>query len=374
MLSKPKVAVFRQRLFVPSETFIRDQTKALNAHDGIFIARRPVINPFDAPVFSLSEHQGKLHDSLFALTGKSVAFERYLRHTSPSLVHAHFGPDGMLASGPCQNTETPLVITLHGRDATVSRKNLLRTGQPVAIRYALNRNTLAESAKFLICVSNDLKDKAIQNGFPAKKLITHYIGVDTNRFAISVQPRKKRFVHVARLVEKKGTANLLLAFTGVLEQHPDAALDIVGNGPLASQLVQQASELGIADKVVFHGHQENEVVRELISQAAAFVLPSVTAPNGDREGLPISILEAMSTGTPVISTVHSGIPEAIVSGVSGILVEEHDVQELRKSMENILSNDNLATDLGQAGAERIRQRFDLGIQTSLLEQLYDNAK
>lgn len=370
----PVVAVFRQRLFAPSETFIPSQVESLPRFRGHYIARLPVHSrPHNTSAVSLSDTHKGMEDRIFALTGHSPSLTRALRESEAKIVHAHFGPDGMLASRTTENLCLPLIVTLHGRDVTVRRSELLRTKKPVAIRYAFSKKTLARRASRIICVSEHLKKTAIEQGFPAEKLITHYIGVDTDKFSVSRSPRTGNLLHVARLVEKKGTANLITAFSRIAWHHPDSNLDIVGDGPLDAALREQAHTLGLGHRIHFHGSLPHEEVRRMLSTAHAFVLPSVTAANGDREGLPISILEAMSTGTPVVSTYHSGIPEAIPSEEYGLLVQEDDLAALTDGLDAVLQSQGYASALGMAGARRVREHFNLRTQSEILENIYEDT-
>ncbi|SEE64231.1 Glycosyltransferase involved in cell wall bisynthesis [Arthrobacter alpinus] len=344
----------------------------MTRHNPIYVSRFRIKDPvMDVKSFSLQSYQSKIQDRIFSSTGHSTAFTGLLRDVGARLIHAHFGPDGMLALPAAKAISVPLVVTLHGRDVTVKPSQLLKTGKPVAARYALTRKRIMRQASKVLCVSNDLKRKALDQGFDEENIVTHYIGIDTQKFAFSNSVREARFIHVARLVEKKGTSNLLHAFAKISSRNPDSVLDIVGDGPLRASLEEQARNLGISRQTIFHGPLSNVEVRGMLKRSAAFVLPSVTAGNGDREGLPISILEAMSSGTPVISTFHSGIPEAIPTDSQGLLVDEHDVLGLSERMHAVLNDAGFAQQLGTNGAEFVRKNFDLVKQTEELERIYD---
>lgn len=367
------VLVFRQSLFNRSETFIPRQMGSLPASRVTYLARRPLLgdSPESARAITLAEDQNRFGDSIFALTGRSRAFRAAIKDTSANVVHAHFGPDGMLAVPSARSEGVPLFVTLHGRDVTVSRSALLKSKRPVAVRYALQRDRMGSDVHTFLCVSDHIRNSAIAAGFPASKLVTHYIGVDTDVYSVAPWPRGSSILHVARLTEKKGTEVLLRAMVEVVERQPSTRLDIVGDGPLRAALEALARKLGVHQAIRFHGWLSSAEVVALLREARAFVLPSVTAQNGDREGLPISILEAMSVGTPVVGTLHSGIPEAISHGRSGLLVEERDVNGLAGRICELLSSSARAEDIGRAGAARVREAFDLSVQSRVLRQMYD---
>ena len=137
-----------------------------------------------------------------------------------------------------------------------------------------------------------------------------------------------RFVQACRLIEKKGFATSLRAFSEFAARYPKATFTIAGEGPLQSELETQVRELGIADKVSFRGFISQEELRELFYSSHIFLHPSETGPDGNQEGVPNSMLEAMASGLPVFATIHGGIPEAIENDRSGILVAEKDHEAL----------------------------------------------
>jgi glycosyltransferase involved in cell wall biosynthesis len=154
------------------------------------------------------------------------------------------------------------------------------------------------------------------------------------------------------MVSKKRPDLTIRAFAAVAQRHLDATLFMVGDGPLRSECQVLVDHLGISQRVHFLGEQTHERVRELMNIADVFVQHSVTAPNGDAEGLPVAILEAMASGMPVVSTLHSGIPEAVESGVTGLLIGEHDVNGMGRAMLTLTDNPDLARGMGAAGRVR----------------------
>lgn len=370
-----RVAIARHNLFEPSETFIRAQAGALARYTPFFVARRHLHDrPGGASAWSTLEEGSRIDDVLYSITGRSRAMRALLRDQMADVVHGHFGPDGLYASHSARALGLPLVVTLHGRDVTVTRRDLLRSKRPVAARYALGRASLGRVADVIICVSDEIKRAAVMAGIPEHKLTTHYIGVDTGLYSEVIEPRDPYVVHVARLVEKKGTSDLIDAFARIAASHPDHRLVIVGEGPLEASLKARAAATSAGSRIEFRGRQSPEGVRALVGRAQLFALPSVTATNGDKEGLPIALIEAMSLGTPILSTRHSGIPEAINSPEVGRLVTERDVDGLAQSLHDLLNNPAETSAMGRAGARRARAHFDLAQQTQALERIYDSVR
>jgi glycosyltransferase involved in cell wall biosynthesis len=155
-----------------------------------------------------------------------------------------------------------------------------------------------------------------------------------------------------------------------LKQHPSARLTIAGEGPLLPELQNLARELKIAERVLFTGFVSQEQLREIYDRSHIFLHPSQTGRDGNQEGIPNSMLEAMATGLPVFATEHGGIPEAIENNVSGVLVPERDDEALARTLLNAAQDPSFLSRIGHAGAEEVRRNFDSSAQTRCLEEIY----
>ena len=164
-----------------------------------------------------------------------------------------------------------------------------------------------------------------------------------------------RIAAVGRLVETKGFGYLLEAAEGI--DFP-FELTIVGEGPLRGGLERRAGAGRLAGKVRFAGVVPVEEVYEILAQSDVFVMPSVVARNGDRDGIPNVLLEAMSAGVPVVASAISGIPEAVVDGQTGVLVGERDSTAIRTAIERLYREREDAERLAGAGRDLVRERFD----------------
>jgi glycosyltransferase involved in cell wall biosynthesis len=293
---------------------------------------------------------------------------------APCLIHAHFGVDGVAALPLAKKLDVPLLTTFHGYDATTKNSDLLRSKSPTLIRYALLKNKLANDGAKFICVSKFIQSKVLELGFPENKTVLHYMGTNVDELIsdeIRAESTAPIILHVARLVEKKGTSDLLTAFKRAIEVCPDAQLVIIGDGPLRTRLIGQAEALGITHKVSFLGVQPHTVVKEWLTKAAIFALPSITASNGDTEGLPISIIEAAASGLPIVATIHSGIPEAVEHGRGGLLSAERDIGKLAESLIELLRSQSLRRALGSQAREYVKKNFDVKQQSLKLERIYE---
>ena len=175
---------------------------------------------------------------------------------------------------------------------------------------------------------------------------------------------------MCRLVEKKGTRYVIAAMPAIVQACPLARLTIIGDGPLRAELEQFAEQLGVADHITFMGERDHTTVLAVMATSAVVCIPSVTAANGDTEGLPTVVYEAGAMGVPVVASQSSGIPEAVDHGVTGLLVGERDIAAIAAGVASLLNDDALRLRMGQAARRRMVEDFDIARQTSRLEDIY----
>jgi glycosyltransferase involved in cell wall biosynthesis len=364
---RPAVVIYRAPLFNPSETFVRAHGPALKRYRPLLAGLEDKGNIEPALAF-LPRNRG---ERLRARLGNLDWLAERLRPEQPRLIHAHFGPDGLAALDLAQRLRIPLVTTLHGYDVSRTRAALLLSGKLSWMRYALGRERLARHGDLFLAVSEALRSMAIRAGYPADRTMTHYIGADLKAFPASDGDDGETILHVGRLVEKKGTALLLAAFERLKAVHPAATLVIIGDGPLRPLLERRAMQLGLAEGVRFMGSQPARVVAEWMRRSAVLAVPSLTARDGDAEGLPTVIPEAAASGLAVVGSDHSGIPEAIIDGRSGFVVPEGQVEALSARLIELMRSPDLRRSMGAAARELAVTRFDREAQAERLERLYD---
>ncbi|MCA9770078.1 glycosyltransferase [Candidatus Dependentiae bacterium] len=227
-------------------------------------------------------------------------------------------------------------------------------------------------------VCDYFKEKLICYGCPEQKIVTHYSAIDLDHFVFK---RKKlsedgiiRIISVGRLVEKKGFAYLVNAIWLLVKKYPNIQCTIVGDGPLYSRLDRRIKKFKLTKHITVSGWVTHETLIELFEQSDIFVLPSVTARDGDKEGIPNTLKEAMAFGLPVISTYHAGIPELIEHHATGLLVPEKSADVLATAIEWLITHTGCWKSITHAARIRIETYFDAkknSIQLSeLLEQLY----
>ncbi|MEO8464668.1 MAG: glycosyltransferase [Gammaproteobacteria bacterium] len=374
MSAKPCVAVLRHQLFLPSEVFIAEQALALKRFAPLLVGRTLAGQP-RADIDYYVPAAGAFAQLRYVLRRDPRMFMPELTRRRPVLVHAHFGVEAVYGMELAARLDVPLVTTFHGFDATLTRTDLLKSRKPTWIQYLRKRADLCRRGALFIGVSKFVVARLEELGVPADRTQLHYIGVDTSAFEAKAadahsEPQGLVILHVARLVEKKGTAYLLEAFAKIAAQHPRAELVVIGTGPLAGSLEQRAAKLGIGARVRWLGAQPHATVREWLRRAAVLCLPSCTAANGDSEGLGLVLLEAAASGVPVVATRHGGIPEAVEDGSTGYLVAERDASALGAALDALLAGDSLRARMGGEARRLVRERFDLHRQTDRLEHLY----
>jgi glycosyltransferase involved in cell wall biosynthesis len=359
---RPVAAIFRAPLFNASETFVQAHATGLRRYRAVVVGVQDKGNARSELRPSLIVEPEGLR---LKLLGSAPRLLRRLREVRPALVHAHFATDGLLALPLAEALGVPLVTTLHGFDVTRSRAALLRSGRPGWMRYALLGGRLRARGALFVAVSDAIRRRALASGFPAERTVTLLNGVDLARFQAGT-PEPGLVLHVGRLVEKKGTALLLSAFAEVARRRPEARLVIVGDGPLRRRLERQAGE-----RVTFAGALPPDEVARWMGRAWLLAAPSVTAADGDSEGLPTVAVEAAAASLPVVASDHSGLPEAVVDGETGFVVPEGDAAALAGRIEALLAAPDLRAGMAVAARRMAEERFDSVRQIGALEALYD---
>lgn len=290
---------------------------------------------------------------------------RALRAQQPfDLIFAHFGLLGIRMIPAARALRCPLVVHFHGCDVT----NWCRHAN-----YVKNLRVLFEQGDAFVAPSEFIRDKVIGLGCPGDQVhVIHLpIPLESGSRPDQSESRPIRFLHVGRLVEKKGILHTLRSFKTVLSGNIPVELVVVGDGPQRNDAEWLGKELGIEDKVSFLGSIPYDRVRGEMEKADVLVLHSVTASDGDTEGLPIVIGEAMALGLPVLSTHHAGIPEIIIDKTTGFLVPERDEEGQARAMATLARDAELRKQMGRAGRERIEKEFSFAHTQSRLEHLFD---
>ncbi|WP_019009205.1 glycosyltransferase [Deinococcus aquatilis] len=372
----PHVVIYRENLLAYSETFILNQAEALTRFTPYYVGTRRVegiSTPSDRTlILSSGDLRGRLSELWYKATGLAPRLDRQIRAVRPQLLHAHFGPDGAQALPLARRLKLPLVVTFHGFDATMHDAEL-RASPVLRDRQLVSRRPeLIRKGALFIAVSEHIRRQLLAKGFPAQKVVTHYNGIDTSVFVPAAEPAEEPLVlFVGRHVEKKGGSSLLRAMHTLQQRLPAARLVLIGEGPLLQPLEELAAQLGL--NALFVGRQTPEQVRGWMREAQVLCVPSVTARNGDTEGLPTVILEAMAMGLPTVTTASAGNPEAVTHGETGFVVPEHDEAALAHAILQLLEDRPLSQRFRAAALDDVRARFDSRVLVRKLEGLYESV-
>jgi glycosyltransferase involved in cell wall biosynthesis len=276
------------------------------------------------------------------------------RRGRPEVVHTH-DQRALFYAGPATwLARVPMVVhTRHGRDihATPRQTAILRRLSSLVDRF--------------VCVSREVCELSQQQGISGSRVRTILNGIDLGRFGFAGPNSAGPVVTVARLSPEKDVANLIRATAVAANVVPDLRVEVAGDGPCLDDLKRLAAELGIVGRVTFLGEVGD--VRALLARARMLVLPSRS------EGIPLTVLEAMACGLPVVATRVGGLPEVVEQEVTGLLVPPADPSALSDAIVAIWNDRETGDQMGRAARQRAIQRFDVHRMVAQYEALYDEA-
>lgn len=370
----PTVTIFTNRLLNYSETFIRAQGEALKHFSSNYLGSYIVPDGLQLPQNKQNiirdGFRGKIADVLLKLGWLSPRIRRIGINLSPQLIHAHFGPSGLNVLPLAKALNVPLITTFHGYDITICTPER-RLGQ-LHLRFMRNKKRLADDGTLFIAVSDFIKNKLIDAGFPEHKIIRHYIGINTRFFCPDSNiERKPRVLQVARLVPYKGQHLLIQAMAKVAKSFPGVELVLIGDGPERINLERLSEKLNV--NTHFTGKLSPQQVLQHMREAKVYTQTSIKLSNGHEEALALSIAEAQAVGTPAVVFNSGGMGEAINPNETGFLVQEGDVNGLAESLLSLLTQQELWNRFSVAAVKFIRQNHDLENQCRVLEGIYQSV-
>jgi len=314
-------------------------------------------------------HSLQSRDFLFSYSDSILKenINQIIDEFQPDIIHTHFGFESWWFLKNLEAKSIPIFISFHGFDAShkLNSKRYIRN-----IKYFKQKFD-----PYFILVSNDMThrmEKAL--GILNKKLLLYY-GINVNNFKPtqeSFDHIKKRYtlLQVSSFTEKKGHLFTIQAFKLFHEKHPDLPkiLILAGTGPLLSKMQVLSESFGITELISFPGLVDSEKAKALMNEADVFVHHSVTSEQGDMEGIPNAIMEAMAMELPILSTFHSGIPELVEDNVNGYLTKERDIQDMALKMDLLRKWSKLPVN-----REKIIASFEQENHCKQLVTFYKNA-
>jgi colanic acid/amylovoran biosynthesis glycosyltransferase len=281
------------------------------------------------------------------------------------IIHCHFGPNGIYGTQLKQiGVKSKIITTFHGYDMSLL---LSRNGDHIY-------RDVFHYCDLCLPISDRWKLKLIRLGGNESKIIVHRMGINLDNYRYSERrlpaSGSLKILTIGRLCEKKGYEYSIRAVAKILANGNNITYIIAGDGPLRNEMKRLAEELKIKQRVIFVGAVEQDEVRKLYQQSHIFILPAVTASNGDQEGIPVVLMEAAASGLPIISTFHSGIPEIVSNEKSGFLVPERDVDSLADKLEYLIEHPEVWPLFGREGHRIVKETYDTKKLIPQLEKLF----
>lgn len=282
------------------------------------------------------------------------------------IIHCHFGYNGIIGAFLKEiGIPGKYITSFHGYDVN---------GYPKIVGENVYSD-LFKKGDFFTCNTNFTKQRVMELGCNERKVIILPVGLRIEKFIFSkrkVQDKEPvKILTVGRLVEKKGHEYAIKGIAKVVKRYKNIEYIIAGEGPLRNELENLVSRLEIKNYVKFLGLVEQDEVLKLYQCVHIFLLPSVTASDGDREGQALVLQEAQAIGLPIISTLHNGIPEGVLDGKSGFLVPERDVDALAKKLEYLIEHQELWPEMGRCGRKFVEERYDIQKLNRRLVKVYN---
>ena len=329
----------------------------------------------DEPALSLSPFPRALRFTKYLLGRGRIdprdevidSYVAAIRGSGADVVLAEYGTTGAQLVDACHLARVPLVVHFHGIDAY---------GKQILADYRVRYEAMFRSAGAIVAVSEHMRNQLLVLGAPEANLRLNVYGVDVGKFVQGgLPPSTPVFLAVGRMVEKKSPHLTILAFAKVVKQFPRAKLLWVGDGVLEGVCRTLVSALGLNDSIEFLGRIPHADIAQCMANATGFVQHSLTAIDGDSEGTPVAILEAMSAGLPVVSTRHAGIVDVVEEGKNGFLVDEGDVDEMAEAMLQLAEKPELVTQFGQRSRSIVSERYSMdrsiGRLTEIIRSVVD---
>lgn len=276
--------------------------------------------------------------------------KRYLRENNIQVVLAEYGTTGSFIAPVCKDMDIPLIVHFHGFDA--SRYKILE-------KFRESYRYMFDYARYIIAVSRAMKVALVNMGCPEEKIIINTYGPHPDFFTIQPDYHSDMILAVGRQTFKKAPYLTILAFQKVLATHPNLKLVIIGDGEIMEVSRNIVKALDMEKNVILPGALSREEIMEYMKKSFLFVQHSLIAADGDSEGTPVGILEAMAAGLPVVATRHAGIPDIVVEGETGFLTDECDVDGMTDYLLQLAGNRKLAEQMGESGRKHVSENFTM---------------
>jgi len=349
------VIVYRERYLPHSETFIYEQLIHMKKYKPYVLCRSKLPSAKDFPY----PHVYRLKDV--------PQLTRQLQRLKAKCIYARFGTGGVRMLHLKARTKLPLLTSFHGSD--VSRQLQIK---PYYRRYL---PLLFKKGDAFTVVCEYMRNKLIHLGCSPEKIHIVKSGIDLHKFPYLAHSKPStdqiRILSVGRLTEKKGMLDLIRAFQLVLAMIPNAKLIIAGDGEERWKIEQLINQFGLGSHIELKGRLPHSQVQEEMARCDLLVMASRTASDGNEEGIPNVVMEAMATGRIVIATEHAGIPELVHHHQTGFLVQQGDPDALAAMIIYVLKHVEDWTSITVSARNKVEHEHDVVKQAAKLEKLMD---
>jgi glycosyltransferase involved in cell wall biosynthesis len=378
-----RIAFITHKFVVPSETFVRDLALGLveAGHEVVIVCdslnaegRQCPGLRFHSCGFRAIKRAAKASGFLGELLARishgyaTLVLRRVLARIKPDVVYGEFGTNAADAVDAVKALGLPLVVSFHGFDATAAMR------KPLYKKYIERVMAYTHAATV---PSAHIKRLLVIGGADGKKICVTPCGISPGRCEAPDWNAKLKspptVISVGRFVAKKNPVALIEAYRIVHEQMPEARFVMIGAGKLEGEVRERIRRHGLENCVEMTGALPHEQVLRRMADAWIFAQNSATSIDGDQEGMPVSVQEAMACGLPVVATLHSGIPDAVTDGVHGYLAIENDYDTIAERLLRLLRNPALARELGAAGREKALRHFDNAAHVEKVDALLREA-
>ncbi len=291
-------------------------------------------------------------------------FEVFLSTKRPKVIVAEYGVSAAHIIDNCIAHNVPVIVNFYGYDAF---------SRTIMNRYADAYARVFNHASYVCAQSNSIRLKLIELGCPQSKIVVNAAPPEDVFFNYDAPSDTQTIISIGRFVDKKAPYAVLLSFQLALKKFPKARLIMVGDGPLLFTAKNLAIILGINERVEFTGKVDAVQQRGFMMRASIFIQHSMEGPDGDCEGLPVAIMEASAMSMPIVSTYHSGIPEAVEHGVTGLLSPEMDINTMADNIVTLLANPEMAIEMGKKGRSKMKSEFSMENHIGCLRKMIGEA-
>jgi colanic acid/amylovoran biosynthesis glycosyltransferase len=332
-------------------------SKELESYEGTSVLRPPY---FKVPNNKLVS---------FTLRNLSKCISKYGDIKTIKLIHAHFGQNGVAAIELKRKLNVPLITSFYGYDSG----RLAETYKPFY-------QELIKEGDLFLALSNDMKNDLLNLGFSEEKVAIHHLGVDLSLFSPNQKKNKSEFVllTVARLSETKGIQYVIKALSQLLKEEPHLKqiirYRIIGGGSYEAELKGLVRNFHLDNNVSFVNNlicsNSREIVINEMKKCDVFLLCSCVSKSGGKEGTPVVLMEAQACGKPCIATYHAGIPEVVKNKMTGYLVKERNINDIKEYIKLFYDNPSLVKKMGENARKHVVKNFNQNLQIKRLYSIY----